>query len=122
MRSTSSDNGAGETARRASPLPSSPEASTTSSSPSSEPSVTEILAWINPATLPPSTVTLLNELGPYLTRGLTYVEIARKLDHSEDWVSSRVRTLREDLARNALDEAGDDMRSELRARLAEYVS
>jgi hypothetical protein len=84
--------------------------------------VTEILAWINPAALPMETVTLLEELGPFLTLGLTYVEIARKLERSEDWVSSRVRMLREDLARNALDEAGDDMRSELRARLAEYVS
>jgi hypothetical protein len=83
--------------------------------------ITEALPWINPETLPKRTGILLEELGPYLTLGLTYVEIARKLDRSEDWVSSRVRTLREDLARNALAEGGDDMRSELRARLAEYV-
>ncbi|HLE99653.1 MAG TPA: hypothetical protein VI540_07115 [Gaiellaceae bacterium] len=84
--------------------------------------MTEILSFINPQSLPKRTQILLEELGPYLTLGLTYVEIARELGRSEDWVSSHVRTLREDLTRNALAEAGDDMRAALRARLVHYLS
>jgi hypothetical protein len=83
--------------------------------------VTEIIPWIDPSRLLPRTRILLDELGPFLVRGLTLKEIGRALGKSEDWASSRVRMLREDLARHVLAEAGEELPAELRERLERYL-
>lgn len=83
--------------------------------------MTEMIEWIEASQLPPRTLILLEEFGPYLTAGLTLGEIGRKTGRSEDWVSSRIATLREDLARHVLAQGGDDLRPAFRERLERYL-
>ena len=64
---------------------------------------------------------MLETLGPYLTHGLTLAQIGAELNRSEDWASTQVQRLREDLARHVLEEAGDELRPDLRARLERYL-
>lgn len=80
-----------------------------------------MLPWIDPRKLLPRTTTLLEALGPFLTDGLSYKEVAEKMDRSEEWVASRVRLLREDLAEHVLSEAGDELPAALRARLEHFA-
>jgi ParB-like chromosome segregation protein Spo0J len=85
-------------------------------------SMTEtILELADPSRLPPTIQTLGEQLGPFLTAGLNYRQIAEELGRSEDWVADRVHLLRSALAANALEVAGDELDVELRARLEAFV-
>jgi hypothetical protein len=61
--------------------------------------------------------------GSYLQRGFSREQIGRRLDppRSEDWVAARVAEVRAEMARQALETAGDELDAELRARLETYV-
>jgi predicted MarR family transcription regulator len=88
-----------------------------SSRPSATPvSMTEILNWIDPTALPRKVRTALQEIGPFLARGLTYREIGTEVGRSEDWVAARVAEIREALVAEALKRA-DSMRDDVRERI-----
>lgn len=84
--------------------------------------MTEIIPWISPSRLAPTTRDSLERFGPFLTAGLTHAQIGEQLDRSEDWVAAQVQRLRDDLARHVLAEAGDELRPELRDRLVRYLA
>jgi hypothetical protein len=78
-------------------------------------SVTEALSFVDPRRLPRSVHREMQELGPYLTAGLTFKEIGRLLGTDDEAVSVRVAELREALTEHVLRQRGVPQR--LRARL-----
>jgi hypothetical protein len=77
---------------------------------------------LDPSPLPPKIQSLLDELGPYLTAGLGYSEIAERLQphRSTDWVATRVGEIRRAIAANVLE--GDELPAELRADLEDFAA
>lgn len=84
---------------------------------------TELLLWLDPTALPPPVQKAMSEIGPFLWRGFTLKEIARRLDpaRSEDWVSNRLAVTRSAIAEQVREAAGDELDPELRARLEAYA-
>jgi hypothetical protein len=80
-----------------------------------------ILEAIDAETLPPKVQKAMGEIGPFLWRGFTYTEIARRLDRSEDWVSMRVVEARTAIAEQVLETAGDELPEDLRMRLEAFL-
>lgn len=94
-------------------------ASSTSDPPSQRPaSLTAILDWIDPTSLPPEVRETLTLIGPYLASGLTYRQIGERLSptRSEDWVSTRVAAVKAALVAQALSRA-DELEPRLRERI-----
>lgn len=88
--------------------------------PSRERSLTAILDWIDPTRLPPEVQESLTLIGPYLASGLTYRQIGERLSpaRSEDWVSTRVAAVKQELIAQALERV-DEMDARLRERVLE---
>lgn len=81
-------------------------------------SMTAILDFIDPTTLPPRVQQTLREIGPSLASGRTLSEIAEERGRQKDWASSRVAEVREALIDAALVRIGE-MDARLRARIEE---
>jgi hypothetical protein len=87
-------------------------------------SMTEaILERLDATALPLRVHETMEQVGWYLQAGYGHLEIGRLLDppRSEDWVATRVREARAAIAAQVLENAGDEMSADLRARLEAFA-
>ena len=82
-----------------------------------------ILEAIDTSSLPPTISRSLDEIGPFLTAGYNFAETAKRLDppRSAEWVATQVARARSAMATQVLENAGDELDAELRARLESFV-
>ena len=81
---------------------------------------TTLLELIDWGRLPPDAKAVARRLGPMLCEGYSVKEIARSLGRKDDWVSARIRILRDAIVAQVREQL-DGMEADLRAHIEKLV-
>ena len=84
------------------------------------PSTQAMLDLIDWSALPPEAKAVARRLGPMLCEGYSVKEIARSLGRNDDWVSARIRILRDAIV-SQISSQLDGMEADLRAHIEKLV-
>ena len=79
-----------------------------------------LLEMIDWEKLPADAKAIVRRIGPMLCEGYSVKEIARSLGRKDDWVSARIRILRDAIAAQVSEQL-DGMEAELRAHIEKLV-